>query len=141
MLLGIRDVLDDHPRPALRYKVARMKPFWKAGQDSYHWIREDNLRKVPQRHVGRQVLLVGPAAVQEDEDEDTVETAAVAVTGAASISTPAATSMRAAITGKQPIAAPLEGRLRSATQRAASASTPAASTSTKATGRKSKKKK
>jgi hypothetical protein len=46
-LLANRDMLDEHPRKdesSLR-AVRKMKPFWSAGIECYHWIDSDLLRK------------------------------------------------------------------------------------------------
>jgi hypothetical protein len=65
-LLGNQDILAEHSRPELRPQAARMKPFWKPGEDSYHWIDEAKLKGTPPEDDGIEMVLVGPAATADD---------------------------------------------------------------------------
>lgn len=49
LLLSSRDFLGEHPRQDVKtlQAVRRMKPFWSGGDDSYHWVEENNILHGP----------------------------------------------------------------------------------------------
>jgi hypothetical protein len=64
LLLGMRDLLDEHPRqtPESLSVVAQMKPFWKAGSESYGWIKDEVLsQEDPPEVAAEDELIVGSA--------------------------------------------------------------------------------
>ncbi|KAL6303725.1 hypothetical protein BKA93DRAFT_786438 [Sparassis latifolia] len=70
VLLGGRDLLDEHPRQADVYLtfVRRLKPYWKVGSHCYDWIDEKELNpaRVQEEEVpDEETFLVGEDAVEE----------------------------------------------------------------------------
>lgn len=62
-LLASRDFLTEHPRQEdeLLSILRRMKPFWKAGRDFYHWIGDIPTRLLPEteNEIGDEGVMIG----------------------------------------------------------------------------------
>jgi hypothetical protein len=69
-LLAHRDFLAEHPRTTkMSIKaVRRMKPFWAAGEDCYHWFEDDFLNTPEARDDPGVGWVVAGGSVQDDED-------------------------------------------------------------------------
>jgi hypothetical protein len=70
MLLGMRDLLDEHPRqtPESLSALAQMKPFWKAGSESYGWIKDEVLwqEDLPEVAAEDELIVGSELVVKQD---------------------------------------------------------------------------
>jgi hypothetical protein len=71
LLLGMGDLLDEHPRqtPDSLSVVAQMKPFWKAGCASYGWIKDEVLWEEDLEVAAEDELIVGSELVDEQDPD------------------------------------------------------------------------
>jgi hypothetical protein len=74
LLLGSRDILAEHPRQdkASLAAVRQQKPFFSGGDNSFHWVDEPSLRKIPEVLQDTFIITEFEPSVSGQEVEDDV---------------------------------------------------------------------